>query len=78
MDSSLDTILYDSLCNLRKKLATSSRIPLFMVFSNATLLDICNKKPITKEALLNISGIGSVKATKYGECIITEIKNNLG
>jgi ATP-dependent DNA helicase RecQ len=49
-----------------------------MVFSNATLLDICNKKPITKEALLNISGIGSVKATKYGECIITEIKNNLG
>lgn len=78
MDSSLDTILYDSLCNLRKKLAISSRIPPFMVFSNATLLDICNKKPITKEALLNISGIGSVKATKYGECIITEIKNNLG
>ena len=51
-------------------------VPPYVIFGDKTLLDLAAKKPRTKGELLNIYGIGSVKAEEFGRSvlqIITEI-----
>ena len=37
-----------------------------MVFSDATLREMVEKKPLSLDELLNISGVGEKKAARYG------------
>jgi ATP-dependent DNA helicase RecQ len=46
--SSDDADLYDTLRELRSELAKEAGIPAYVVFSNATLMDMAKKKPKTK------------------------------
>ena len=69
--------LYEILRHLRFELATKEKMPAYIIFSNSTLADMAVKKPTTKEELLNVSGVGSVKADKYGEEFINEINKYL-
>ena len=38
-----------------------------MVFSNATLADMAEKAPRTIDEFLDVTGVGEVKAARYGE-----------
>ena len=40
-----------------------------------TLLDMAEKAPETMDALLAVSGIGEVKACRYGEDFLSAIRN---
>ncbi|MDD4048240.1 MAG: DNA helicase RecQ [Clostridia bacterium] len=71
----IDIELFGILRTLRGEIARSQNVPPFMVFSDATLNDICKKYPTTDEDFLNISGIGKYKLEKYGEYFIPIIKN---
>ena len=44
--------------------------------SDATLRDICTRRPTTKEDLLQISGIGEMKAARYGPAFLTLVKRH--
>ena len=66
--------LFEKLRELRKRLADDKNIPPFVIFSDATLSDMSQQKPITQEAMLNVSGVGQQKYQQYGEIFIHEIK----
>lgn len=59
--------LFEHLRLLRKEIADEEKVPPFVVFSDKTLRDLCDKKPNELEDLRYVSGIGEVKFEKYGE-----------
>jgi ATP-dependent DNA helicase RecQ len=69
-----DEILFDRLKLLRRKIAVEENVPAYIVFSDATLLQMANEKPMTKNELLSIQGIGMQKSESYGDEFITLIK----
>ncbi|MFJ3389344.1 DNA helicase RecQ [Lysinibacillus sp. NPDC086135] len=59
--------LFEHLRLLRKEIADEEQVPPFVVFSDKTLRDLCDKKPTELEDLRHVSGIGEVKFEKYGK-----------
>lgn len=72
--SDIDRELFEKLRMMRLKISKLQGVPPYVVFSDNTLKDICAKKPKTKRELLMVSGIGQMKADKYGNAVIKEIK----
>jgi ATP-dependent DNA helicase RecQ len=58
--------LLAQLRRLRKEIADRENIPPYRVFSDATLREMCEKRPADHAALLKVSGVGEVKLKKYG------------
>ena len=56
-----DEALFERLVRLREREAQRLGVPAFVVFSNATLLDMSRKRPLTMDALLQVSGVGRQK-----------------
>ncbi|MCH5211401.1 MAG: RecQ family ATP-dependent DNA helicase [Oscillospiraceae bacterium] len=69
--------LFEKLRLARLKQAKIQGVPPYVIFSDATILDICAKLPTNKQALLAVDGIGAVKAERYGKFIIEEVSNFL-
>lgn len=65
--------LFDELRNLREEIARKENIPAYMVFQNTTLHEMVKKRPVTKEEMLRIYGIGKRKFEKYGEAFLDKI-----
>ena len=63
----VDEVLFERLRALRTRLAAEAKLPAYMVFSNATLTDMCRKMPLTADEPLEVSGVGEAKAARYGE-----------
>ena len=66
--------LTSALRKLRKMLAESEKVPAYVVFPDATLRLIAEKKPQTKGQLKEIQGMGKRKVNKYGARIIRTVK----
>ena len=47
--------------------AKEEHVPAFVVFSDATLVDMCQKHPRPEDGLLAVSGVGRVKLERYGK-----------
>lgn len=69
--------LFEKLRLARLKQAKIQGVPPYVIFSDATILDICAKLPTTRQELLAVDGIGAVKAERYGNLIIDEVRNFL-
>ena len=65
--------LYETLRALRNSIAQEEKIPPYIIFSNATLADMAAKAPTTEYEFRRVSGVGKVKAEKYGEIFIEKI-----
>jgi ATP-dependent DNA helicase RecQ len=65
--------LFEELRRLRKRLAEAQGVPPYVVFSDATLRDLAAKKPATRSAFAEISGVGDVKLERYGESFVAAI-----
>lgn len=62
--------LAENLRALRRKLAERDSVPPYMVFSDATLVDLVQKRPSSRDGLLGVKGIGEHKAGRYGGPIL--------
>jgi len=71
--SSGDEELFSALRALRTQIAQKEGVPVYIVFSNATLSDMAARRPHSREELLEVSGVGQVKADKYGELFLQAI-----
>src|SRR5699024_10199411 len=49
-------------------------VPPYVLFTDATLKDLCRYFPTTKDAMLGIKGIGTRKYEQYGELFLTTIQ----
>jgi ATP-dependent DNA helicase RecQ len=61
-----DVELFDLLRQLRKRLADAEGKPPYVVFGDATLIQMARELPSSREALLDISGVGQHKLDRYG------------
>ncbi|MEG2138671.1 MAG: RQC domain-containing protein, partial [Oscillospiraceae bacterium] len=66
----LDSDLFAALKKVRMELASAQGVPAFVVFSDTTLIDMCGKCPLTKAALLEVSGVGATKLERYGDAFL--------
>jgi len=69
-----DDPLFEKLRGLRREIAEREGVPPFVVFSDKTLRDMCEKQPIDEVGFLEVSGVGQNKLEKYGELFISSIR----
>lgn len=62
-----DTELLARLKALRRDLAQQRKVPAYVIFSDATLLDMCVMKPNDLETLALVNGVGPKKLKDFGE-----------
>ncbi len=72
-----DKQLFARLRQRRKQLAEQHDIAPFMVFSDATLIDMCQKLPTNRSSLLEVSGVGQTKLSRFGDAFIEQIEHYL-
>lgn len=65
--------LFEVLRAVRLQLARAEGMPPYIIFSDKTLIDMCIKLPRSREAMLDVSGVGQTKYDKYGEQFIGAI-----
>lgn len=74
-DGDIGSAMLARLKALRRRLADSEGVPAFVVFSDATLKDMCIKRPNTLEEMLEVSGVGRRKLERYGEAFLSAISD---
>jgi ATP-dependent DNA helicase RecQ len=67
--------IFERLRQLRRRLADARGIPAYMVFSDATLLEMAGACPRSAEALLGISGVGPKKLEQYGDAFLDLLRD---
>lgn len=70
-----DEELFTILRRIRAEIPQEEKVPPFVIFSDATINEMCKKYPADNNSLLQISGVGSVKLEKYGGYFVEAIKN---
>ena len=74
LSSEADKNLFDALRQKRLEIAKEHKIPPYVIFHDATLLELVNKKPSSLEEMKDISGIGASKITRYGQIFLDVIR----
>lgn len=72
-----DRALFAKLKHLRKAIADRDEVPPFVVFSDASLIDMADKQPQSDQAFLAIHGVGDTKLERYGESFINLIAEHI-
>jgi len=72
--SAFDRVLFDALRGLRRAIAEERGVPPYLVFSDASLRDMARLKPRTREALLEVKGVGEWKSQTFGERFLAVIR----
>jgi ATP-dependent DNA helicase RecQ len=65
--------LYERLKKIRYKIAQEENVPAYVIFSDATLVELATYLPLNNQELSGISGFGSVKLGKYGADFLKQI-----
>lgn len=69
--------LFKQLNILRKEIAKNENIAPYIVFSDLTLIEMAEKKPINRWEMLKIKGVGNQKFNHYGEDFLKLIQSFL-
>ena len=70
----LDSVLFDMLKALRKKIAKEKDLMPWVIFQDPSLEDMATNYPITLEEMQNMQGVGQGKAKRYGAPFVELIK----
>lgn len=68
-----DIDLFNNLKKLRLEISKKRNIPPFIVFSDASLIDMARLKPKNERDFLKIKGVGEKKLSQYGDLFIEKI-----
>jgi ATP-dependent DNA helicase RecQ len=55
---------------LRKTIAAEQGVPPYVIFHDATLVEMVMARPVTTEAMLDLGGVGRSKLEKYGSAFL--------
>jgi ATP-dependent DNA helicase RecQ len=70
-----DRPLWEALRECRRQLAIEHGLPPYVIFHDATLLQMAESRPSDEQALLMIHGVGHAKLERYGERFLEVIRN---
>nr|WP_030503668.1 ATP-dependent DNA helicase UvrD2 [Micromonospora purpureochromogenes] len=68
--SDIDEELYERLREWRQRVAGTQKVPAYVVFTDATLTALAERKPGRTEELVAIAGIGPRKVGLYGDTVL--------
>jgi DNA helicase II / ATP-dependent DNA helicase PcrA len=71
--SDLDEELYERLADWRARVAAGQKVPAYVVFTDATLVALAERRPSRPEQLFEIGGIGPRKHRLYAEPVVALI-----
>jgi len=69
-ETEIDKALFERLKELRRDIAARESVPAYIVFSDASLRDMCRRKPASLVQFSAVKGVGSAKLEKYGEAFV--------
>lgn len=70
---SRDAPLFESLRDLRARLAREQNVPAYVIFHDATLRAIALLRPRNRDELAGIGGVGAAKLTRYGSAVLEAV-----
>ena len=68
-----DQALWEALRQLRTDIAKQNGVPPYVIFHDATLLEMCRYRPADLSAMQRISGVGAQKLEHYGKQFLAVI-----
>ncbi len=71
-----DNALWEALREKRKELALEHGVPAYIIFHDATLMEMVASHPTNQNELSQISGIGASKLEKYGDEFLSVLNSN--
>ncbi|MDI1459840.1 ATP-dependent DNA helicase UvrD2 [Catellatospora sp. KI3] len=72
--STLDEALLERLRDWRGRVAAVARVPAYVVFTDATLTALAERRPSDRSGLVEIAGIGPRKLELYGEAVLALLR----
>ena len=69
-----DSALWEALRNCRLALAKEQDVPAYVIFHDATLMDMACSRPRNAPQLLEINGVGRRKLERYGAAFLDVIR----
>jgi ATP-dependent DNA helicase RecQ len=68
--SAEDEILMQTLRDLRRQIADANGVPPYVVFHDAALIDMIQRRPAGLSEMLDVAGVGQAKLDKYGQAFL--------
>lgn len=66
--------LFERLREVRRRKAAEEGVPPYIIFSDRTLVQMCERMPVSREDMLEVSGVGENKFGRYGEDFLAVIR----
>ncbi len=73
-----DADLFERLRALRLAIAKEEGVPAYVVFTDATLIEVASERPTTDVALLRIPGVGPKRFARFGERFLRLLREEAG
>ncbi|MGH3374536.1 MAG: 3'-5' exonuclease, partial [Actinoallomurus sp.] len=72
----VDGELFARLVDWRKQAAESQRVPAFVVFTDATLTVIAERRPASDAELATVAGVNARKLARYGPAVLALVRGD--
>ncbi len=72
-----DRKLFAKLRKLRKAIADEENIPPYVVFNDATLIEMAEQMPLTASEMLSVNGVGHRKLERFGKPFLVMIREHV-
>ena len=70
IDDAAAEALFQELRKTRMELARAQGVPPYVIFHDATLVEVAVRRPANLQALANVPGVGAAKLERYGAAIL--------
>ena len=75
-DNADNNKLWEALRGCRKQLAEENDVPPFVIFHDATLVEMMERQPHNQQQFLNLNGVGESKLEKYADSFLKVIADH--
>ncbi len=72
-----DRKLFAKLRKLRKAIADEENIPPYVVFNDATLIEMAEQMPLSPGEMLSVNGVGTRKLERFGREFMALIRSHV-
>ena len=72
--SAAEHAVFERLRALRKRLAQEMNKPPYVIFNDATLVDMARRRPGSPAEMLEVKGVGAQKYESFGEVFLSELR----
>lgn len=77
LDHPADQSLFEALRVKRKELADTQGVPPYVIFADATLIEMARKRPLNAADFLDLAGVGETKLERYSSAFMEVIAEHL-